>query len=274
MTVVMASAPTKRRIERLGAGVLARRALPTAATPERSRIAHDQEGRFMNVSLESRIGEIAARHPLATRVFARHGIDFCCGGGVPLADACAKRGLDATAVVDEIKRTLASSDPESQPNWSEATPAELVRHILDRYHAPLREELPRLEAMARKVYRVHGEKDPERLRELLETLLRLEAEIVEHLRDEEESLFPAIVAGGDAAGISASDTPLAGLIDDHSRVGAGLSRLRELTDGYRVPEEACNTWRALWHGLEALETDLHEHIHLENNVLFPRVAAA
>lgn len=221
------------------------------------------------VSSASRVGEIATRHPLATRVFARHGIDFCCGGGVALADACAKRGLDTDAVLGEIERTIEGPGADAATRWDEAPVADLVRFILERYHAPLREELPRLEAMTRKVARVHGDKEPVRLPALLETFLALKAEVDEHLREEEEALFPAILAGAENP-----DTPLGAFVDDHSRVGRELERIRELTDGFRVPDGACNTWNALWHGLAALETDLHEHIHLENNVLFPRVAAA
>jgi len=224
----------------------------------------------MNLSPDSRVGEIAARHPLATRVFARHGIDFCCGGGVSLADACAKRSLDATGVIEEIEREITSPDAAAAaPRWQEAPLGELVGHIVARYHDPLREELPRLESMTRRVFRVHGDKDPERLGALLESFLRLKGELDEHLREEEESLFPSLLYA--AAG---QPSEFASFVDDHSRVGQELHRIRELTDGFRVPAGACNTWNALWHGLAALETDLHEHIHLENNVLFPRAAAA
>lgn len=222
-----------------------------------------------DLSPASPVGEIAAHHPLATRVFARHSIDFCCGGGISLADACARRRLDATGVLAEIEREIASPAAAAPSRWNEAPLAELVAHIVGRYHDPLREELPRLESMTRKVFRVHGDKDPQRLAALLESFLRLQRELDEHLREEEESLFPALlrVAAGQRAEV-------ASFIDDHSRVGQELRRIRDLTDGFRVPDGACNTWTALWHGLAALERDLHEHIHLENNVLFPRAAAA
>jgi len=224
----------------------------------------------MNLSPDSRVGEVAARYPLATRVFARHGIDFCCGGGVALADACAKRQIDTAEVLEEIEREIHSpAGAPSTPRWIEAPLAELVAHIVERYHDPLREELPRLESMARKVFRVHGDRDPERLGALLESFLRLKNELDEHLHEEEETLFPTLLRS--ATGDSSRVEPF---VDDHTRVGQELHRIRNLTDGFRVPDGACNTWNALWHGLAALETDLHEHIHLENNVLFPRVAAA
>lgn len=222
----------------------------------------------MNVTAQSRVGEIAAQYPLATRVFARHGIDFCCGGGVPIADACEKRRLDPAAVLAEIERTItAPGAAETIRRWDEAPVPELVRHIVDHFHASLREELPRLESMARKVVRVHGDKDPVRLASLLESFLRLKSEVDEHLSEEEETLFPALLGGPGEVSV---DT----FVDDHTRVGAELRRIRELTDDFRVPDGACNTWTALWHGLAALETDLHEHIHLENNVLFLRHASA
>ena len=221
----------------------------------------------MNIEPESRVGEIAARYPLATRVFARHRIDFCCGGGVALAEACRKRDLDVSEVLVEIRRTLDTEAPETEP-WNQAPIAELVRHIVDDYHGPLREELPRLEEMARKVARVHGDKDPERLSALLETFLALRSELDEHLRHEESELFPQLLAHG-----LSSDDLLSSLVEEHETAGRALERIRELTDDYRVPEQACNTWRALWHGLAALEESLHRHIHLENNILFRRVAA-
>lgn len=218
------------------------------------------------LTVDARVGEIAAQHPLATRVFARHGIDFCCGGGMPLASACASRGLDAASLLEEIRAAIAAPEPEEE-SWNEAPPAELVRHILDAYHAPLAEELPRLEAMARKVFEAHRSRDPARLYAVLETVEALRAELEDHMAREERDLFPAVVAGSPVP-------PTDLLVDDHAATGEALARLRRLTDDYRVPEDACTTWRALWHGLEALESSLHQHIHLENNVLFPRIAAA
>lgn len=228
----------------------------------------------MNITTESKIGEIAAHHPMATRVFSRHGIDFCCGGGIPLREACERRGLATPQVLDEIELALAGSAPDLE-RWDEAPVADLVHHIVHAYHLPLREELPRLESMARKVARVHGEKDPERLGGLLETYLQLESEIEDHMAREEADLFPEILShqeGRSEDGDGGAPVPVARFVDDHSEVGKGLARIRRLTDDFRVPDGACNTWRALWHGLEALEQSLHQHIHLENNVLFPRVS--
>ncbi len=219
----------------------------------------------MTLTPDTRVGQIAAEHPLATRVFARHQIDFCCGGGRPLAEVCDEKGLDAATVLDQIRHELDGTNG-SEKRWDEAPLPELVGHILTAYHQPLEEELPRLEAMARKVVDVHGDKEPVRLPQLLQVLLGLERELEEHMQKEERILFPMILAGQGAA----ADGPVAVMLADHDEAALALGRLRELTDDYEVPADACNTWRALWHGLEALEESLHRHIHLENNILFPR----
>jgi len=219
----------------------------------------------MNVTTESRVGEIAARHPLATRVFARHGIDFCCGGGVPLAEACARRGVPAEAVVDEIAAVIAASPAAREP-WLEAPLGALVDHIVVAFHRPLREELPRLETMARKVARVHAERDPEgRLPRIESTVTALRAELEDHMAREEEVLFPALLSGH-------ADLPFEVFEAEHATAGDQLASLRELTEDYVPPADACNTWRALWAGLADLESTMHEHVHLENNILFPRAA--
>ena len=223
----------------------------------------------MSVTIESKVGEIAANHPLATRVLARHGIDYCCGGGRPLREACEKKGIDAEHVLEELRQELERPAPADAVRWNEASLNDLIDHIVNRFHRPLDEELPRLEAMARKVVTVHGERDPETLHELLSVYLQLEEELQSHMMKEERILFPLIRRGLTA--VAGGAIPV--MEHEHQETGALLGRLRELTDGYRVPEGACNTWRALWHGLEALEKDMHDHIHLENNLLFPRAVA-
>ncbi|MBZ0266688.1 iron-sulfur cluster repair di-iron protein, partial [bacterium] len=219
----------------------------------------------MTITNDTKVGQLAARHPLATRVFARHGIDYCCGGGRPLQEVCEKKGLDTGAVLEEIRRELASSSvPEER--WDEAPLGDIIEHIVATYHRPLGEELPRLDAMARKVLDVHGDKDPERLSELVSVFAGLRAELEEHMGKEEQVLFPMIKAGQGAS----ADAPISMMEHEHESAGAALRRIRQLTDDFEVPEHACNTWRALWHGLAALEESMHRHVHLENNILFPR----
>lgn len=219
----------------------------------------------MSYDGDTPVGTLAAEHPLATRVFHRYQIDFCCGGGRPLKEACEARGLEVDTLLEEIRQELESGSDAGE-RWDTAPLDELVDHIEAAYHAPLREELPRLEAMARKVNEVHGSKDPERLGELVRVFVALRAELVDHMMKEEEILFPMVRRGEG----SMADGPIQVMEEEHDAAGNALRRLRELTDDFQPPEGACNTWRALWKGLEALEGEMHQHIHLENNILFPR----
>ncbi|MBU2500820.1 iron-sulfur cluster repair di-iron protein [bacterium] len=222
----------------------------------------------MTITSETKVGQLAAQHPLATRVFARHGIDFCCGGGEPLGAVCAGKGLETATILAEIAKELEVAD-ETEGRWDTAPLGALIDHIMVTFHQPLYEELPRLESMARKVLDVHRDKDPERLSELFSLYLEIQAELKQHMMKEEQILFPMIRQGQGAQ----TGGPVAVMEKEHEAVGGALRRMRELTDDYTVPAEACNTWRALWHGLAALEKDLHQHIHLENNILFPRALA-
>jgi regulator of cell morphogenesis and NO signaling len=223
----------------------------------------------MTVTADRTVGELAVEHPLATRVFARHRIDFCCGGGKPLSEACAKRSLDVEVILAEIEKELTRNDASAQ-RWDESPLNDLIEFILFNYHRPLDEELPRIETMADKVLKVHGEKDPETLSGILSTFRALKAELEQHMAKEEQILFPMIQQGQGAM----TGGPISVMEHEHESAGAALAQLRKLTNDYVVPEAACNTWRALWHGLEALEESLHQHIHLENNILFPRALSS
>jgi regulator of cell morphogenesis and NO signaling len=222
----------------------------------------------MTITAETPVGTIAADFPIATRVFARHQIDFCCGGGRPIGEVCESKGLDAAVVLGELEAELAgdTSDAES---WNDAPFPALIDHIVSTYHRALDEELPRLEFMARKVLRVHGDKMPEVLPDLVSTLLGLKTELEAHMMKEEQILFPMILRGEGPAAIG----PVSVMEAEHTSAGDALRHLRELTNDYTVPEGACNTWRALWIGLADLESSMHKHIHLENNILFPRALA-
>lgn len=218
----------------------------------------------LEITQDTPVGEIAAAAPLATRVFARYGIDFCCGGGVPLSTACTRKSVSVDSVLDEIRSEVDPAESGAR-SWNDAPLDELIDHILLNYHRPLDEELPRIDAMAAKVLAVHGDKDP-RLAGIREAFAALKAELEPHMMKEEQILFPMIRQGGGAM----AHGPIHVMQHEHEEAGALLARLRELTDEYQVPNGACNTWTALWHALADLERSLHEHIHLENNILFPR----
>jgi len=223
----------------------------------------------MTIDQTTPVGEIAAAEPAATRSFHRFGIDFCCGGGLPLKDACEKKNVDVDAVLEDIRRETSGNAP-ADVQWNERPLVDLIAHILSTYHVPLKEELPRLSAMLDKVVRVHGHYDPERLAELQQTFKMLNDELTGHMAKEEQILFPMIMAGRGAD----AGAPISVMEHEHENAGAALERIRTLTDDYTPPEFACNTWRATWDGLRQLEEALHLHIHLENNILFPRAMAS
>lgn len=212
------------------------------------------------------LGQVAATHPVATQVFLRHRLDFCCGGGQQLGEACRKAGLDPYAVIGEI---VAESATQEVVRWDTRPLHELVEFIVLHYHEPLRRDLHVMIEAARRVERVHGKKPscPVGLAALLE---QLEVELQDHLDKEEQVLFPAIQSGAGAR----LQMAVRVMMQEHDDHGASLQRVRERATDFQPPPEACATWRALYTGLAKLETELMEHIHLENNVLFPRALAA
>ena len=213
------------------------------------------------------LGQVATAHPASTHVFLRHRLDFCCGGSEPLDDACRAAGLKPETIIAEIEAESAAKDPK---RWDTRPLPELVDFILTRYHEPLRADLPALLEAARKVERVHAKK-PSCPRGLAAHVEALDAELQQHLTKEEQVLFPAIRSG--SVGVDVQ-RPIHVLMHEHDDHGVGLKRLRELATDFSPPPEACATWHALYSGLQKLEGELMEHIHLENNVLFPRALNA
>jgi len=206
------------------------------------------------------VGEIAATLPGATAVFRKFKLDFCCAGDVMLDEAVQKRGLDLAA----IETALAALDPSKSAPAPEATGA-LIDHIVSRYHETHRRELPELVRLARKVEAVHAG-HPEVPRGIADTLGEIEAELGEHMEREEAGIFPSMRQQTDAG----DQFPVAQLREDHDRHGELLRRLEALTKGFVLPDGACRSWEALYAGSAKFVDDVMEHIHLENNVLFPR----
>jgi regulator of cell morphogenesis and NO signaling len=223
----------------------------------------------MKITENTTVGDIAGALPESVRVFQRFDIDFCCGGKTPLTQVCRERGLDVAEIADAIEEAGAVSRDDR--DWANESLGRLIDHILTAYHAPLREELPRLRALSSKVAQVHGARAWQ-LRRLDAALGELSAELVAHMRKEEEVLFPAIRRLESGKGSSAIPlaVPIAVMEQEHEHAGRLLAEIRALTDGFSVPEWGCATVRAVYHGLAELEAAMHVHIHLENNVLFPR----
>lgn len=220
----------------------------------------------MTIQDSQTVGELAARSLAVTRIFEDHGIDFCCGGSKPLAEVCREKQLDPAAVIAEIE--AAGATPETQRDWTVAPLDALIDHIVRSHHGYLRQEFPRLTSWLGAVQRAHGERDGALLGELGQVYGALREELELHMHKEEAILFPAIRRQEGWIG-----GPIAVMEHEHVIAGNALAALRRITGGYRPPEHACNTYRALFAGLEALEKDLHLHIHLENNILFPRAMA-
>lgn len=221
----------------------------------------------MNATTQT-LGDLAASIPAATRVFLRHGLDFCCRGQRTLADACAQAGLDAVTIANEIEAERARGG--DVVSWETRSQAELADHIERHYHAALRRDVPPLIEAAIRVERVHADK-PDVPRGLAAALERFWFEMQEHMHKEEAVLFPMLRQGARGQAVF---MPVRVMQHEHDMHGENLEELREITGNYEIPEGACGTWRALYEGLAALQRDLMEHIHLENNVLFLRATRA
>lgn len=212
-------------------------------------------------ALDVSVGDLVTAVPARARLFERLGIDYCCGGGESLAAACRARSLDPETVAVLLGAFDETAAPGEQ-DWSGVPLDRLCDHIVDVHHAFLRRELPRISTLLEKCERAHG------LREPRATFDQLRAELEPHLLEEERTLFPAIRAGDPL------DPALAGsLATEHAAVGGLLRRLSQLTNGYDTSAALCNTHRAALAALDDLARDVHEHIHEENNVLFPRALA-
>jgi regulator of cell morphogenesis and NO signaling len=215
---------------------------------------------------QDRLGHLVVRFPELLPVLHRHQLDYCCGGNVPVAQACATAGLDLDALMAEMNAAI---ELGGEPlHWDDRPLAELTEFIRERYHVTHRVQLPILLEMARKVESVHAEKPsaPHGLADALESWI---PEMVQHMEKEEQVLFPMIEAGrGELAG-----APVQVLEHEHQDHGQNLAKVRELAHDFEPPAEACTTWLALYSGLASFERDLMAHVHLENHVLFPRALA-
>lgn len=216
----------------------------------------------MQTTTTQSLADLATTWPAASRILHRHGLDFCCGGKRSLDEACAERGLDPATVLDEIV-----SDAHTAPDtdWNQRPLDELVAFVVDHYHARLRVELPELVALARKVEARHAER-PDVPSGLAAHLHQMHAAVLEHLEKEEQVLFPLVLNG---MGPRAA-APVRAMEQEHDDHAVNLRRIRTLTADLTTPDDACNSWQALYLRLDQLELELMEHIHLENNVLFPR----
>lgn len=247
-------------------------------TPVTDLLPFHAHNRNMTTSTTDRtVGQMAAEFPASVRVFEKHGIDFCCGGKIPVAEACARKGLDPAAVLAEIDQAV-QTPAEDPTDWLSAPLPALIDHILDTHHAYMKVQLPRVAALLAKVLAAHGDRHGEMLRAVTAVYGPMKAELDGHLAKEEMVLFPlvrALDSGADAGSFHCGSVrnPIRVMLMEHDSAGGALVQLRQLTGDYATPQDACNTFRALYFELAEMERDLHRHIHLENNILFPRAMA-
>lgn len=226
------------------------------------------------------LAEVAAQSLGAVRTLERYGLDYCCGGKQTFDDACSAKGLNPESVMGEIETAQQSGADDR--DWQTAPLGDLVSHIIATHHEYLKLELPALGSRIAKVYSVHGPRDPQTLSRMLEVFSAMREELELHMHKEEAMLFPFIEDYGRAEvrGLPVPPVPFGSIANpinvmerEHASAGDALTEIRALTQNYQLPPYACTTVRTLYAGLQALEADLHVHIHLENNILFPRAVA-
>jgi regulator of cell morphogenesis and NO signaling len=231
----------------------------------------------MNNFTTKTIREIAVESPATTRVFEEYKIDFCCGGGRKFDDACRTAGVAPEIVSEKITRIL-NSQTQNIVSPAQQSVSELIDCILETHHVFTKQELARLPALMEKVCRKHGAQHDE-LFALQTAFFELRDDLIPHIKKEEVVLFPFIKYLEISAANHISSprppfctvkNPVRVMMTEHDAVGEILRRMREITNNYALPEGACPSYQALYFGLEELEKDLHLHIHLENNILFPR----
>jgi regulator of cell morphogenesis and NO signaling len=234
----------------------------------------------MVVTPDTTVRDIVVEDYRAAAVFYRHGIDFCCGGARTLADACRERQLDPADVIAALARER-SVPGQGLPRHAEWSTETLIAYIVSKHHAYVRSGLPAIAAHLRKIVAAHGGNHPE-LRVMAEVFEALAGELTTHMAKEEKILFPYISAMADAVGrgdrlpvapFGSVDNPIRMMEDEHDRAGSLMARIRDLSAGYAPPADGCTTYRVCFRELAEFERDLHAHVHLENNVLFPKARA-
>lgn len=235
----------------------------------------------MTVTSSQSVRAIVQENPAAVAVFESAGIDYCCGGDKSLEQACQKVKLPVETILARLDEALTLPPTEEDCQWLTASLSKLADHIMQNHHVYAKRELPRLTALAAKVRLRHGHMYPE-LHQMYEVLEAMATEMRTHMLKEEQVLFPRLIKVEQAAEhgtalepafFGALINPIRHMMGDHDDTGELLRSIRALAHDYKLPEEACMSYHGLYQGLTHLEKDLHRHIHLENNILFPRALA-
>ena len=221
-------------------------------------------------------GEIVVKFPRASSLFKKYKIDFCCGGNRPISEVLTEKNLDEEAILDELQQLYEQTDANGQYtfNWRDLNYHQLIDHIVDTHHDYLYKVLPELEGYIKKVFRVHGKAHPE-LERVNYLFSSLKVELEHHIKEEEDTVFRKIKEYEDTllrqllAEIVESNQAFE---QEHQNAGDMLREIRKATNDYTIPSDACTTFKLTYLKLEELESDLFQHIHLENNILFQRLA--
>jgi regulator of cell morphogenesis and NO signaling len=226
------------------------------------------------ISSQMTVREVAAQVPESTRLFETLQIDYCCGGNRPLTEACASAGVEVDSVMKQLSVLDKSAPTERAVDFQKLSLTQLITHIVDTHHVFTKSEMSRLRALVTKVIGAHGANHPELLT-VGELFQRLCADLEPHMFKEEQVLFPYIIRMEKAetvllAPFGTVKNPIRMMMMEHDTAGDILRKLRAVTSDYRVPSDGCISYQTLYQALQGLEKDLHQHIHLENNVLFPK----
>lgn len=222
------------------------------------------------------IGEIVSDDYRTAQVFKRHGLDFCCGGGRTVSEACEKKGVDPETITREL--TMLGDGNGTSHNYKDWSPDFLIDYIINNHHNYVRNKLPEIHLYAAKVARVHGASHPENVK-ILKRFEVLASALKEHLKKEEEILFPyvKILVEAERTGekpeapdFITAENPIRMMEAEHEDAGKEMEEIRQLSNDFSPPADACATYRVLYENLKEFRDDLHKHVHLENNILFPK----
>ena len=227
----------------------------------------------MNDFAKSKVGELVSENIKTAHIFKKHGIDFCCGGGITVEEACKKNSVSLDTILDDLNKV--DHDIDRQLDYKSWPLDFLIDHILNVHHKYVLESMPIIMEYADKVASVHGHHYTEVV-EIRDHFQGLNDELMAHMQKEEIVLFPFVKSllemkeNGQSIDKEFIESPINVMQMEHDRAGVVLKELRKLSKDYTTPEDACNTFQALYHKLQEFEADLHQHIHLENNILFPK----
>lgn len=231
----------------------------------------------MNFNNETKVKDIALSNPAARQILEDAGLDYCCGGGKSLHEACLHADVPAEEILNRLRENSKDINPD-EANWTVAPLSDLTRHIRERHHQYVRDAILRVRTLLEKVKAKHGETHPE-IADIQELFAKVGQEMIMHMQKEEQILFPYIETVEKAANAHGSveppffqtvRNPIHAMMKDHDSAGELVKQIRRASSEYTTPADACPSYRALYQNLREFEADLHQHVHLENNILFPR----